>query len=947
MMSTDNGRALCGPPQAEGLVRERLLRRIDPVLSARLGVVVAPHGTGKTTLLAHWAARRQARLVWHRVDPADAQPERLMAGLARSVAALVRSPEPCSTAELASLAEADGRPLFIVLDDVHLIVGTAAETELERLLLLCPPNVHLVVAGRLVPSFNLARPEFSTVVLVAGEDLRFRADEAHALLQDVHGLRIDPLRTLDLVRATDGWAAAVHLFHLHAMRCSPVERHRAACDTAAHYAWDHLRRHVLGDLTAHEAELLGVASMLDLVTPRHCDALLGPSGAAEAVLPKLVQRSLLVVDDTEPGLRMPCVLRRYFTDELRKSMDSTRYAALRGRAVALLEYDGFLANALRLLATDGRWAEARQLLARSGAEAFVPGACAWAELLPPGLVGTDPWFALAEARRLYDDGQLARAHAVACRALALADDAECTAIATELRSRSSAWGSISEGPLPGGGAGAEPPLRAATRGSPAVVARSLCADSPEEDLLAAGVASVLAGDRRTALPPLRRCAELLDKDRPAALAAQLVLALFETEEICTAPDTTAAEIEAVQRHAWLAGLSWLARLADGMLAILSGSTAGEEIADAVARDCERRGDAWGAALLHSVALLACVSSGVPEREGYRALAAEFRALGADVLASWALSRAASPLRADAVASAAEMLDKPFVGARPTLCDTRLDSTDRKSAAGCLRGRASEGSGIPSLAVTCFGGLTVHLDGALVDLTAVRPRARTVLRLLVLNAGRPVHREQLASTLWADLDEQRAQHNLQVSISALRHVLDLQGTGDGRRAILRQDDSYVLIVGPGSWSDLAEFDRLLQEADRYHRRRAPARAVAALQSAVDLYTDDVFPEEGPAEWVLVTRDRYRLRAARAAGALARTSWSLGQEQQAVGAAARSVEINPWSDESWRLLIALLRDSGEVAEAERTRRRYCDMLASLGIDSGTGPGGGEDRDHVRPA
>ena len=934
MTGTDDGPLRSAPPRAGGLVRERLVRRLDPVLSARLGVVAAPHGTGKTTLLAHWAARRPEPLVWHRVDTADAQPERLLAGLARDVAALVHAPEPSSTAGLASLAAGAGRPLCIVLDDVHLIIGTPAETELERLLLLCPPSVHLVVAGRQAPSFNLARPEFSTVVLVDGEDLRFRADEAHALLRDVHGLRIDPVRVLDLVRATDGWAAALHLFHLHAMRRSPVERHRAACDTAAHYAWDHLRHHVLAGLAEHEAQLLRVASMLDLVTPRHCDALLGTSGAAASALHELGRRSLLVDDDTAQGLRMPEVVRRYFADELRESTGRDGYAALRGRAVGLLERDGALGNALALLAADGRWAEARRLLARSGAEAFAPGSCAWAELVPPELLGTDPWFALAEARRLFDDGRLTGAHSAACRVLSLAGGTGCAVIATELRDRSAAWDAVCDG-LPEGGAGREPPLRAALRGSPAAVARSPGTDLPEEDLLASGIASLLAGDRRTALPVLRRCAERLDRDRLSALAAQLVLALFETEEAGGVPDASAAEIEAVHRHARCGGFSWLARLTDGMLAVLSDSTAGEELAEAVARDCERRGDAWGAALLHAAALLAGAPGGASSRAGYRTLAGEFRALGADVLAAWAMSRTGPPHGVDAVPSPAGIPEEPPVGPRPALRGPRPDGTDGKEDARPA-GETPAGHSTPSFSVTCFGGLAVHLGGEPVDLAGVRPRARTVLRLLALNAGRPVHREWLATTLWADLDEARALHNLQVSISALRHVLDPHGTGGGRRAVLRQDDSYVLVLGPGSWSDLAEFDRLLHEADRSHRRGDPARAALALQGALDLYTGDVLPEEGPAEWVVGARDRYRLRAAGTAGALARARLSLGQEKQAVGAAARSVEINPWSDESWRLLIALLRDSGEVAEAERTRRRYGDMLASLGIDSGTASG-----------
>jgi LuxR family maltose regulon positive regulatory protein len=45
----------------------------------------------------------------------------------------------------------------LVIDDLHLLEGSAAEKSLERLTAYLPPSVHLVVAGRRPPSFNLPR----------------------------------------------------------------------------------------------------------------------------------------------------------------------------------------------------------------------------------------------------------------------------------------------------------------------------------------------------------------------------------------------------------------------------------------------------------------------------------------------------------------------------------------------------------------------------------------------------------------------------------------------------------------------------------------------------------------------------------------------------------------------------------------------------------------------
>lgn len=902
-------------PCGDGLVRERLLRRLDAALSVRLGVVVAAHGTGKTTLLAHWAARRPEPVLWLRAEPSDVHPQRLLGRLARDMGALLGGPEPRSAAGTAALAERWGRPLCVVLDDVHLIVGTPAEAELETLLVLSPPNLHFVVAGRQPLSFNLSRPEFSTAVLVDGDDLRFRAHEACALFRDVYGRRLEPSQVRELVQATDGWAAGLHLFHLHAMNRSPVERRRAACDAGVHYARDYLRQQVLDGLSVQETRLLQIASLFDVVVPRYCDVLLGTSGAAGPALQDLRRRSLLTEDDVSGGLRMPGVVRRFLVEDLRASTDPGRCAALRGQAAALLERDGALGNALGLLAEDGRWADVRRMVERCGAAAVGAGACAWAERLSPELVAAEPAFGLADARRLFDDGRVAAAHAAACRVLRVTDTPEHRAIATELRDRAAAWTAHDPAGPPMGNREHDPPLRAATRHDPAAVARALGRGPRGEELLPAGLSWLLAGDRRAALPLLRRCAQDVERDRASALAAQLVLAFVESGDAGAVPDASTDEMAAVQRHARCNGLSWLARMAEGMLAALSDDAAGAELADAVIRDCEGRGDDWGAALLHAVALLAGPRAGASAEDGAEVLAGRFHALDAGVLAAWAAALAAPPV--------AELL--------PGACAPTGRAGEGAGGA-AVTGRGGEGTGGLPAAVTCFGEFTVRLGSAPVDLSGVRPRARTVLRLLALHAGRPVHRDRLAGILWSDLDPARALHNLQVSISALRHLLHEHG--GGRDAIVRADGSYALFPGAFDRFDVAEFDRRLREADRARRGGDLPLAEAALQAAIDIYAGDLLPEEGAAEWLLDVRERYRLRAAQVAGDLARTRACLGRGSAAIDAAERSVELDPWSDASWRLLIGLLQDAGQPAEAERTRRRYQDMLRALGIRHGPG-------------
>lgn len=60
------------PPLRSGTVtRPRLLQRLTEATARDLTLVCAPAGSGKTTVLADWAATRQPRVAWLSLDEWD------------------------------------------------------------------------------------------------------------------------------------------------------------------------------------------------------------------------------------------------------------------------------------------------------------------------------------------------------------------------------------------------------------------------------------------------------------------------------------------------------------------------------------------------------------------------------------------------------------------------------------------------------------------------------------------------------------------------------------------------------------------------------------------------------------------------------------------------------------------------------------------------------------
>ncbi|MFJ5548501.1 BTAD domain-containing putative transcriptional regulator [Streptomyces sp. NPDC093225] len=232
-----------------------------------------------------------------------------------------------------------------------------------------------------------------------------------------------------------------------------------------------------------------------------------------------------------------------------------------------------------------------------------------------------------------------------------------------------------------------------------------------------------------------------------------------------------------------------------------------------------------------------------------------------------------------------------------------------------------------LSVRCFRRYEATVGGQALDWSATRPRVRTLARLLSVHAGRPVHREELMAALWPESPARTAGRGLQVAVSALRTFLE-PGTDRGRAQVLvRQGEAYMLVLAPDGSSDVQRFEAALAEGLRAAAGSDADRAVSALQQALALYTGELLPEDGPAEWVVPIRERYRAQAVRAAHVLAEVELGRDRAAAAVTAASFALSVDPFQDAVWRLLVAAHLRAGDPVAARHAERRHARILATL--------------------
>src|SRR3954452_23219983 len=156
------GTKLRPPPLRRRLVqRTRLIERLDAD-GARLVLIAAPAGFGKTTLLAQWlAGTPMRRVAWLALDRSDADVRLFLTHLT----AAIRKAEPDAGVEALAALEAAGAaedvlasliddldvfagPTVVALDDYHVIEGTAVHEAMTFLVDNLPPQVTVAMTTR-------------------------------------------------------------------------------------------------------------------------------------------------------------------------------------------------------------------------------------------------------------------------------------------------------------------------------------------------------------------------------------------------------------------------------------------------------------------------------------------------------------------------------------------------------------------------------------------------------------------------------------------------------------------------------------------------------------------------------------------------------------------------------------------------------------------------------
>jgi LuxR family transcriptional regulator, maltose regulon positive regulatory protein len=403
------------PPPPRGVVRQRLLERLDDGLGHKLTLISAPAGFGKTTLLSEWVSGCECPVAWLSLDTGDSDPTRFLSYVVAAVQTiaphagtavmgLLRSPQPAPVQSLltALLNDIAAVPddIVLVLDDYHVIDAGEVDAALTFLLDHLPPRMHVVIATREDPHLPLARLRArGQLTELRATDLRFTPAEATEFLTQVMELSLSPDDIAALETRTEGWIAGLQLAAISMRGLDDAAGFIASFTGSHRFVLDYLVEEVLHQQSERVQAFLLRTAILDRLCGSLCDAvLLDASPMGQDTLEYLEHANLFIVplDNERRWYRYHHLFAELLRQRLGQSAASSpgnEVADLHIRASAWLEDNGLEIEAFQHATAANDVKRAERLIDGNGMPLHFRGAVApvlsWLESLSTSVL--DDW----------------------------------------------------------------------------------------------------------------------------------------------------------------------------------------------------------------------------------------------------------------------------------------------------------------------------------------------------------------------------------------------------------------------------------------------------------------------------------------------------------------------------------------------------------------------------
>lgn len=348
-------------PQTGKQIIER--ERLNAILlqsTAKLIVVQAPAGYGKTTFLSSWFQQLETAVAWYTVDQTDNDLNRYWKYL---IHAIGHSLQPEAASRINSILHAQPqlpleflvdsllyelslstKKIHIMIDDYHHIHNIAIHQAMTRLIDFLPENCFIYLTSRSTISLPIAKWRLNHCLLEIGlEQLLFTYEEIKEFYKNLNK-KLDVKVFQKVFEITEGWPTGLQLTNLADFH--NVEKELKESNL---YVFQYLMSEVFSKLAPSLQIFLLYTSLLEQLTADTCNVLTNRTDA-QLVLLELDQQGLFIsrVEAKEQVFRYHNLFREALRQELSNRFTQQDILYLYEKAAVALYNNGNFLSAIEL-----------------------------------------------------------------------------------------------------------------------------------------------------------------------------------------------------------------------------------------------------------------------------------------------------------------------------------------------------------------------------------------------------------------------------------------------------------------------------------------------------------------------------------------------------------------------------------------------------------------------
>lgn len=226
----------------------------------------------------------------------------------------------------------------------------------------------------------------------------------------------------------------------------------------------------------------------------------------------------------------------------------------------------------------------------------------------------------------------------------------------------------------------------------------------------------------------------------------------------------------------------------------------------------------------------------------------------------------------------------------------------------------------ALRIQLLGSFRVTLGEQVVSTSSWRlQKARSLVKLLALASSHQMHREQVMELLWPDLEPEAAANNLYYALHVARRALAGERGRSPSVANVLRFEQHVLSLHPAVslWIDVDVFERAAAAA-------LTSQDIALHQTAIDLYTGDLLPEDRYEDWCISRREALRETYLTLLLGLAKLYERQHSYQPATELLQHALVVDPTREEAHASLMRLHTLTGHRTQALQQYAQLKDIL-----------------------